>query len=97
MLLQKHPINVQSLGLSTLLAASTDAKLHITQLLTLADDDMIKQFDPQDFAGFVDSIGHPDVFLAGRWVTRGVTMRKHNRRRIAEDGRAKASEGVARR
>jgi len=47
MLLQRYPINVQSRELFALLAASTGAKLHITELLTLSKYDMVPKPAPQ--------------------------------------------------
>ena len=62
MLLQRHTNNVQSRGLSTLLAASTNGKLHITELLTLAEDDVVEQLDAEDFAGPFQAVGNLDLF-----------------------------------
>ena len=51
-------------------SAAKDAKLHITELLTLADDDVVEQLDTEDFASFADSFGQAGIIQAGCWITR---------------------------
>ena len=68
MLLQSDPINVQFRGLSTLFAAGTDAKLHITELLTLPTDDVIEHSDPENPPGLHEARRAFPVFPARRWI-----------------------------
>lgn len=40
-----------------------------TQVFTIADDDVIKHFDPHDLAGFFQAAGNGDIFVAGGRVS----------------------------
>jgi hypothetical protein len=48
--------------------AATDAKLHITELLTLGDDNVVKKLDAKDFTGFSNALGQLGVLAAGSGV-----------------------------
>jgi len=54
----------------------------------LADHDVVQHFNPNDAARLYDLPGGPDVGLGWARIPAGMVVRDHNRRGIADDGRA---------
>lgn len=50
-----------------------------------ADDDVVEEFDAEDFAGFARSVSHLGVFHAGGWVARRMIVDQDDGRGVGED------------